>query len=109
MNTVNILTHCFLNHILIFWFDFRRELGIFLFTAASRPALGPTQPPIKWVSQTLPLGVKRLGREADHSPPTSAEVKNAWSYTSTPQYVFMAWYLVKHRDSFAFAVTPIYM
>jgi hypothetical protein len=28
-------------------------------------------------------GVKRPGREADHSPPSSAEVKNAWSYTST--------------------------
>jgi hypothetical protein len=25
----------------------------------------------------------------------SAEVKNAWSYTSTPQYVFMTWYLIK--------------
>jgi len=23
---------------------------------------------------------------------------NAWSYTSTPQYVFVAWCLVKHRD-----------
>jgi hypothetical protein len=30
------------------------------------------------------LGVKRPGREADHSPPSSAEVKNEWSYTSTP-------------------------
>jgi hypothetical protein len=30
------------------------------------------------------LGVKRPGREADHSPSSSAEVKNAWSYTSTP-------------------------
>jgi hypothetical protein len=29
-------------------------------------------------------GVKRPGREADHSPPISAEIKNAWSYTSTP-------------------------
>jgi hypothetical protein len=29
-------------------------------------------------------GVKRPGREADHSPPSSAEVKNAWRYTSTP-------------------------
>jgi hypothetical protein len=28
--------------------------------------------------------VKRPGREADHSPPSSAEVKSAWSYTSTP-------------------------
>jgi hypothetical protein len=30
------------------------------------------------------LAVKRPGREADHSPPSSAEVKNAWSCTSTP-------------------------
>jgi hypothetical protein len=29
-------------------------------------------------------------------------VKNAWSYTSTSQYAFMAWYLVKHRDNFTF-------
>jgi hypothetical protein len=34
-------------------------------------------------------------READHPPPSSAEVKNAWSYTSTFQYVFMAWCSVK--------------
>jgi hypothetical protein len=52
--------------------------------------MGPTQPPIQWVPEALSLGVKRLGREADHSPPSSAEVKNAWNYTSTPQYVFMA-------------------
>jgi hypothetical protein len=32
----------------------------------------------------LSLGVKRPGREADHSPPSSAEAKNAWTYTSTP-------------------------
>jgi hypothetical protein len=37
--------------------------------------------------------VKRSGREADHSSPYSAEVKNAWTYNSTPQYVFMAWCL----------------
>jgi hypothetical protein len=35
-------------------------------------------------------GVKRQGREADHSPPTSAEVKKMWFYTSTPPYFFMA-------------------
>jgi hypothetical protein len=56
-------------------FDSRRELGILLFTTASRTALGPTQPPIQWVPGALSLGVKRLGREADHSPPSSAEVK----------------------------------
>jgi hypothetical protein len=47
------------------------------------------------------MGVKRLGREADHSPPSSAEV-NAWRYTSTPQYSFMTWCLFKHRDNFTF-------
>jgi hypothetical protein len=35
------------------------------------------------VPGALSLGVKRPGREADHSPPSSAEVKNAWSNTST--------------------------
>jgi hypothetical protein len=83
-------------------FDSRRGLGIFLFFTASRTALGPTQPPIQWVPGALSLGVKRPGREADHSPPSSAEVKNAWSYTSTPPYAFMAWCLVKHRDNFTF-------
>jgi hypothetical protein len=28
-------------------------------------------------------GLKLKGREADHSPPSSAEAKNAWSYSST--------------------------
>jgi hypothetical protein len=46
----------------------RRGMGIFLFTTASRTALGPTQPPIQWVPGALSLGVKRPGREADHSP-----------------------------------------
>jgi hypothetical protein len=62
----------------------------------------------------LPPWVKRPGHEADHSPLSSAEVKNAWRYTSTlPVHfhgmvlnkamdVFIAWYLVKHMFSFTF-------
>jgi hypothetical protein len=48
----------------------------------------------------LSLEVKRPVREADHSPPSSAEVNNAWSYTSTPQYAVMEWLSVKkkHRE-----------
>jgi hypothetical protein len=56
----------------------------FFFTTASRPALEPTRPPIQWTPEALSLGVKRPVREAEHSPPSSAEVKVAWSYTSTP-------------------------
>jgi hypothetical protein len=56
--------------------DSRRGLRIFLFATASRTALRPTQPPIQWVLPvTLFLGVKWPGREADHSLPSSAEVK----------------------------------
>jgi hypothetical protein len=58
-------------------------VGIFLFTTASRPALGPTQPPIQWVLWSVSLGIKRPGREADHTPASSVEIKNAWSCTST--------------------------
>jgi hypothetical protein len=47
----------------------------FLFSKSSRPALGSTQPPIYWVPETLSPRVKRTGREVDHSPPASAEVK----------------------------------
>jgi hypothetical protein len=56
-------------------FESRQGLGIFLFTTASRPALGLTQPPIQWVPGALSLGVKRPGHEADDSFPSSAEVK----------------------------------
>jgi hypothetical protein len=51
---------------------------------------------------TLSPGIKRPGREADYSPPSSTGVKNAWTYTSTPPYVFMAWHLVKYRHNFTF-------
>jgi hypothetical protein len=37
----------------------------------SRPALGPTQPPVQWVLG-LSRGKERPGREADPSPPSSA-------------------------------------
>jgi hypothetical protein len=71
---------------------------MFLFTTASRPALWPILPPIQWIAGALSLEVKRPGREADISLPSSAEVKNAWSYTSTLHYVFMAWCSVKAQE-----------
>jgi hypothetical protein len=47
----------------------------FFSSPVSRPAVGSTQPPIQWVPRALSPGEKRQGREADHSPPSSAEVK----------------------------------
>jgi hypothetical protein len=35
----------------------------------------PAQPPMQWIPGAISLGVKRLGSEADHSPPSNAEVK----------------------------------
>jgi hypothetical protein len=71
-----------------FYFRQGKGFSFSLFTASS-PALGPTQLPIQWVPRALSLGVKRPGREAERSPPSRAEVKNAWCYASTLPYVFM--------------------
>jgi hypothetical protein len=37
--------------------------------------------------------------------PNTVKVKNACSYTATPPYIFMAWGLIKHRESFTFYFT----
>jgi hypothetical protein len=50
----------------------------------SSPVLGFSQPPIQWLPWALSPGVKRPGREADDSPPTSAEVKNGGSIHPLP-------------------------
>jgi hypothetical protein len=60
--------------------DFGTHIWLFLIArvqkiSASRMSLGPVQPPVRWVPGALSLGVGRLLREADHSPPSSAEVK----------------------------------
>jgi hypothetical protein len=64
----------------------RVPVGSRIFSSPHRP----DRPPIQWVPGALSPGVKRQGREADHSPPVSAEVKKMRIYTSTPPYAFMA-------------------
>jgi hypothetical protein len=74
--------------------------GNWLLFKASRLAPGHTQPHIQWVPGFLSPRLKQPARQADHSHLSSAEIKNAWSYTSTPPYVFVVWDIVKHRDKF---------
>jgi hypothetical protein len=69
-------------------FDSRREPDMFLLATASRSALWSIDP-IQWVPR----------REAHHSRPYSAEVKNKWSYISSPRYIFMVWCLIKQHTS----------
>jgi hypothetical protein len=48
-------------------------------------------------------GVQRPGREASHSPPSSAEVKKGGDIPPLPN--ISSWdiaYLIKHRDNFTF-------
>jgi len=67
-----------------------RQGGLFsLFFTALSQVLGPIHTPIQWAPGALSPGVKRPEREAYHSSPSNAVVKNAWSYTSTPPYVLM--------------------
>jgi hypothetical protein len=76
------------------------------FATGSRHALGDIHPPIQCVTGSISLGIKRVGCETDQSSPSSTEVKNAWSYTSTRPYVFMERELVSHRDNFTSFALP---
>jgi hypothetical protein len=59
----------------------------------------------------LSSGVKRQGREADHSPSTSAEIKKCGSRYPSPHTPFWHIYiLVKHSDNFyLFTFTILYI
>jgi hypothetical protein len=72
----------------------------------------PPRPDRIWISpnllssgyQSSSLGLKRPVCEADHSPPSSAEVKNAWSYTSTPQHAFCCYKVKSLPPAWGFGV-----
>jgi hypothetical protein len=84
------------------WARFPIGVRLFLFATASRPALEGRP-----ASYPVGTGGSSPAREVHHTLPSSAEVKNAWSYTSTPPYVFMAWCLIKHGDGFTFVVVVV--
>jgi hypothetical protein len=60
----------------------------FLFLKISRPFLEPTKSPTQWVLGSS--GVKWPGGEINQIPPSSADIKNDWSGTSTPLYKFVS-------------------
>jgi hypothetical protein len=54
-------------------------------------------------------GGKAAGREADHTPPFSAEVKYVWIYTSIPQYAIIAWWSFKEESTGTPRITSDYL
>jgi hypothetical protein len=56
------------------WNDWEKAYAVELFAHRLISSTHNTHP-IQWVQEDLSLGVKRPGREADHSPPSTAEVK----------------------------------
>ena len=60
-----------------------------LFTEITRPALGPTQPPVHWGPGLFP-GNKAAEAWCSQLIPPIAKVKNEWRYTSTSLYAFIA-------------------
>jgi hypothetical protein len=44
--------------------------------------------------------VKLPSSEANHSSPSTAEVKNMWNYKFMPPYIFIARCLIKYVDNF---------
>jgi hypothetical protein len=59
---------------------------ISLSSETSGQVLKPIHAPIQRVT-----GIKRPGREAEHSPPSQADDKNEWKCASIPIYAFIAW------------------
>jgi hypothetical protein len=72
-------------------FDLRQRQRIFPLTSSSRPALGPTQPPVQWVSGALSPGVKRgRGVMLTAHPLLVPRLRKNRSCTSSPPSTFVA-------------------
>jgi hypothetical protein len=71
-------------------FDYRQGQEIIPLSTASRPVQGHTQPPVRWVLEALSPGIKRKVRETDHSPTSSADLKNDGAKPPLSPYVSMS-------------------
>jgi hypothetical protein len=61
---------------------------IFLFSVKFRPAVISIQRPIQWKPETIYLCVKQPEDEAEHSPPSTEELKSG-SYLHSPIYEYL--------------------
>jgi hypothetical protein len=78
-----------------------RQCKMFLISKVPRPTLGPTKPHMQWVPWAVAPGIKRPGRGSDHTPPSSAEVKNGGTIQPLPH--MSSWnsaWLIMQRDKF---------
>jgi hypothetical protein len=57
----------------------------------------------------LPLEVKQLVCEVDHSHMSSVEFENTYMYSSTVTNVFMLWCLIKDRDKYTSPLSLVYI
>jgi hypothetical protein len=60
-----------------------RKIEIFIFSELPRPAMGPPSFLLNEYRAYF-SAVKRAGCVEYHSPPSTAQIKNEWSYSSTP-------------------------
>jgi hypothetical protein len=63
-------------------FDYRQGKKLFLFDQGLGPTLEPFQRRVQQVPRVLFPALKQPGRLDDRSPPSIAEIKNKWRYTS---------------------------
>jgi hypothetical protein len=70
------------------WLGIRVPAGAGNFSLHHRVQTGSETPPASyyWVPGALSVVVKRPGREADHSPPSSAEVELYLHFSNTPSW-----------------------
>jgi hypothetical protein len=103
MKYVSILDYV----IFYYTLDFRHGQEIFCFPTRPYQFWDPASFLINGYRGAISPKAKRPGCEVDHAPPSSAEVRFAWSCISTPPCVFMAWCLIINRDNFTlYYITP---
>jgi hypothetical protein len=82
---------------------FKVGAGNFSLHHRAQTGSGSQPAPCPMDSGDLSLGVKRPGREPDHSPPSSAEVKDCVElYLHSPNMPSWRGARLKHRDNFTF-------